>query len=955
MKRPHASAAAHQANRGFALIITLIMVVLAAVIAIGLLISASLDRTTAKSVDDRYRAEVAAQNALEAAKKILNASPTAATSITADDGFLVLRVDGTQTNSTSGVKDAYYYLAKAKPGTAPSTTIDCYPLFSGGTQTSINANLASNPIGPLPTPIASPFPSPSSAEEGSGATVKRYPQVLSFQEAPYTQWQEIRDPNDTATAPAHALPYQRYTYWVEDLGGYLDSSVVGNTADTTGNANKRPLDQSTLAKRYQTTPGEIALFTIFDPTLQPDSGSTDAKKLIQNRSLLFTVPTLKQIAPGPSNADVTSPYLAARMQADSELPLVPYGYGYLDEGNISKPRVDINQQVTTGGTAAVTALATKINDNLPTFGTTRKGGLTILDYVNTVAASMIDYADIDSGATVGTDYRGYDSYPLINEIYTMKWWKSTQLQSGTYYVTVSMDTWIELWNPSNQPVSGTAKIQILENHPMQAGSFSYKFGTKSADLPNGSSVSTTYPSPGGQDLTVNLQPNEYAAYHFENDVFQFNTGVAPPLIFPATGVTTMPLSASLASNYQLTWTSSSGGSPQIVDKAGGGVQRLNGSLKGPPNYIASNKNWRGSYPGFDYTTNPNSAIELYDTMGDPRCAFYMGSAQVAIAYDKGSSFWARNARSNIGNTLIYAAVRPAAWPDSGHDTTTVFTAPGANSTVDPPTTRPANPPIDPTKAPAFISNAGAYSTVAEFANIYDPGQWNIPPDTSAPPLWSNITISDITNASQASNNYGGGMTLHIGRQEFTLFDKPGARAWQLLDLFYAGTRIATRGLLNINTASRDALRALGAGLLLNRDPDIKPAGNRYPPFQSKQADLFADAVILGRPFLSTAQLSSILNSSGKSFFGSSSTWTSSPPTEWNDSGTEEYFAKVFPLATVHSRNFRVFVTGQSLDKDGRVLSTVNRVYQVSLTPTRDSTGKITSQKAALTYEAQLPL
>ena len=177
----------------------------------------------------------------------------------------------------------------------------------------------------------------------------------------------------------------------------------------------------------------------------------------------------------------------------------------------------------------------------------------------------------------------------------------------------------------------------------------------------------------------------------------------------------------------------------------------------------------------------------------------------------------------------------------------------------------------------------------------------------------------------------------------------------MLDLFFPGTRIATRGLLNINTASRDALRALGAGLLLNRDPDLKPAGTRYPPFQSKQADLFADAVILGRPFLSTAQLSSILNSSGKSFFGSSSTWTSSPPTEWNDSGTEEYFAKVFPLTTVHSRNFRVFVTGQSLDKDGRVLSTVNRVYQVSLTPTRDSTGKITSQKAVLTYEAQLPL
>src|ERR1035437_210017 len=114
---------------GFALIITLIMVVLAAIIAIGVLVSASLDRTTAKSVDDRFKAEVAAQNGLEAAKKALVASPSAANSVTADDAFVVLRVDGTQTNSGNGAKDAYYFLAKAAPGGA---TVDCYPLFSGG-------------------------------------------------------------------------------------------------------------------------------------------------------------------------------------------------------------------------------------------------------------------------------------------------------------------------------------------------------------------------------------------------------------------------------------------------------------------------------------------------------------------------------------------------------------------------------------------------------------------------------------------------------------------------------------------------------------------------------------------------------------------------------------------------------------------------------------------------------
>jgi hypothetical protein len=78
------------------------------------------------------------------------------------------------------------------------------------------------------------------------------------------------------------------------------------------------------------------------------------------------------------------------------------------------------------------------------------------------------------------------------------------------------------------------------------------------------------------------------------------------------------------------------------------------------------------------------------------------------------------------------------------------------------------------------------------------------------------------------------------------------------------------------------------------------------------------------------------------------------PTEWNDSGRKEYFAKVFPLAAVRSRNFRVFINGQALDKTGKVLSSVNRVFQIYLDPIRDTTGRITSQNVITSYEAALP-
>jgi len=46
------------------------------------------------------------------------------------------------------------------------------------------------------------------------------------------------------------------------------------------------------------------------------------------------------------------------------------------------------------------------------------------------------------------------------------------------------------------------------------------------------------------------------------------------------------------------------------------------------------------------------------------------------------------------------------------------------------------------------------------------------------------------------------------------------------------------------------------------------------------------------------------------------------------------FAKIYNLATTRSRNFRVFVTGQALDKNNNVLSTVTKVYQVFIKPNR---------------------
>jgi len=278
----------------------------------------------------------------------------------------------------------------------------------------------------------------------------------------------------------------------------------------------------------------------------------------------------------------------------------------------------------------------------------------------------------------------------------------------------------------------------------------------------------------------------------------------------------------------------------------------------------------------------------------------------------------------------------------------------------------------------YRANAGNLTSITELANVWDPAQLSYSVTYQDPEQ----KLPDIPNTANRSTRGAGGHTLAIGRPEFSMFDQNGMRAWQLLDVFSGKTSSTnftnTAGLVNINTASRDVLRSLAVGILQNSDPAIlpislqpPPQGNGlYPPTtdagQPQQADKFADAVINSRPLLSTAALSAIRDcgqnipcggGSSRPFFGNPNQYensTQTPPTEWNDTGREELFTKIYNLAATRSRNFRVFVTGQSLDKSGKVLSTVTKVYHVFIKPNRDpTTGAIQSQQVQVKYEGSM--
>ena len=134
-----------------------------------------------------------------------------------------------------------------------------------------------------------------------------------------------------------------------------------------------------------------------------------------------------------------------------------------------------------------------------------------------------------------------------------------------------------------------------------------------------------------------------------------------------------------------------------------------------------------------------------------------------------------------------------------------------------------------------------------------------------------------------------------------------------------------------------------AGVILSSDatlPGIKP------PRAAKIGDLFADAVIYSRSqcaLRGPSDLNTIrLPSATGRFFGNRGIYPAAdrPADSWNDAGREELFAKVLDLVTFGSKTYRIFVAGQSLDKNGKVVSTSRREYHYTIEPVRGADGAV---------------
>src|SRR5439155_10862866 len=435
-----------RSRRGFALVVTLIMVALMAVIAVGVFTSVSVERAKATSYTNRYQAELAVQNGLQAAAKTLAATPTGASSNTGTDTFLVVRADGPP--DANGNKAAYYYLSQ--PSTGSSPTITYYPLFSASTDpstptsqtTTIDLTAPFAPAVPTPAPPANSAASDSTSAWNAAGT-QRLPTVYPWGQpspspsGPSVKWVEMRDPQNASG------PYTRYAYWAEDLDGYLDASQVGGQPRTSG-----------------TSPKEIAMWTVFNPTPQTDPNTTAATTLINSRPLLFTVPTVQQIA--ATTPDLAGPNLAVRLGMDNnpgEQNLVPLGYGYGSEGNtkqILNPVGNVNgNNVANKWARPITAaMPNFVNRTTATNG--GKGHAGTVDYLKNLAADLIDYAaplnaptDFKATDPKHPSSRGIGAYPFAVSVYDLNNWVSSYKSNGTYKVVVEVKTYLQIWNPHN--------------------------------------------------------------------------------------------------------------------------------------------------------------------------------------------------------------------------------------------------------------------------------------------------------------------------------------------------------------------------------------------------------------------------------------------------------------------------------------------------------------------------
>lgn len=1019
-----------------ALLLTLVLVALIALVVVSLFAVSRQEVSRSGTTAARVRADLAEEAAFADAVTRLR-------DLTGNDHYLVTL------GQIPGDPSAARYTFISTPG---PEDLRHAPLFAGGLELRIDTpaidaaateDLATAPIAAPSVEFSGParddaivLPRLTELSE-SGALVEQNPRpALGFVELPNSGESNWRT---------------RYTYWIEDLEGYPNLDRVGAWPGS----EPGPESPAALRLGYAATDSRVL-------------ASKNAFPLAGGSELRFQFPTsyrgqrlVDQVAPGlspreillqtwaiPGFPDARHPFRGAeglarerndlvgqrhRLVGDPHrepdryasglrpyrvVPRIPYGHGYPDEG---RPRYNLNRYLPSHDLA----LAEVVERNLPSFAERRGGFPPDEDYVGTLAANALDYADEDGLPTTPANasnagsrvFRGVDAYCPVNEFFLRFEYVGYEAAGATDRLIFEATPSAEFWNPSNRPAVMEAvrlRFRFLDRLRFLANSVWHEIPDEAREIDN------AFPPSGGLDFTV--PPNHFHVVEFGKIRWKVEIPRPPQVAFPIVQDLRGVSSSSVRAHYELHL------GDVLVDRCG---RPAVGEDPATPSYgfffsrypsvLASGEFFmRLAVPGLAVKAH-GFAAGFGSHLGDPWMSHYSRSTVEDAQYRLKATPGFRN----FDHDKVEADQRPdwfkdqtrvRDWPDRGYD---AELSPESSPDSDAEAPRDFNQPALPEAAnfaPWRLSNLGRFHSVTELGNLHDPAMW-IPrsgPLASSQSeqrfeVWREAGLKSLPLDAPPGPMWGGGNTLRIGRPEHALFDRPGMRASQWLDLFHAGFAgsnlgpeeglaaellyrhheprdhqpppsafdpvesvkppssllydpelhaqgryTLVHGHLNLNTApTRFEIETLLRGPSTSGDIRLKSDRHDTPEYEREgQTGILRSALREDSIPLVAEGLRRARPFLGPSHFARVFSCLlerhGALPEHHNDAEAEETFARLFNTTTLSSRHFRIHTSAEVYHVDsGEVVGRRRRVREIFLRPIRDGGGEIEKVVAEL--------
>ena len=933
----------------FALISVLALVSLAALTATAFLASARLERQATMPLTQTTTLEMALNAGANAAKEMLDYAPS--------KHFNFVTTYWRGAGSSDWTNELGYLLSGAvrSTSTRTSTIVNYYCCFSTANMTNLGTTasatiVVSNDIasqGTFLSQMTTFMNAQTHFTSGQSTNIPLLGDTPTNRcTSPPVGWvyikQDVRvKPGSTNTTN---VPVARFAFYVQDLCGMIDAERMG------GLTNGLPYRDSTaLPTTYTqgTNPAEISL-TNLTGTVLTNAANVSTFTSTNNRIKYLTLGMLV-LSNGGKLATNDLRYVTTGLRHwTNAYERIPVGLGYAHSWSNK-------YALSNSASLNLANISNVIAKNLTNFSS-RSGAMNSNDYLNNIAANIVDYVDTDS--TPSTDnganpkYLGIENIPWPNEIFTQLKFLGV---TSAGLVQVEIRDYVEVWNMGNKAIINNPTITLSNNYDLlltltnTLANVAFKTNMTSMSGMGGANNSKSF------ILSTSLAPNSYLV--LTSNVTTNSLQITTASLYSSAAIrNAWCIYADQAdATTNMSYTASIGTSVIQKTISGRWTRFLSPSSKmTPPSglYIFCNN------IGYASQTAINGVPA--HTGGDPRAQLFLSGALYNQNYTNG---YASPGGRNVGRlqlgTFPESEVNPLKfWPDNGHATNSDYGGDPKSFNQNPTSFN-----ITPITNNWVMkrNDTGALTNIIELGNIYDPMQWSDQAGSGVaaqPGLWTNLTAAAIPDA-----RFGGRNTLRIGRPEHSRFawtNLAGATvatpnmmmsSAALLDLFSSADQYDESGQINLNTASAPVLRALAGRVYLRSDPALLPGGTNFstPP---AMVEAFAQGVMRFRaqyPFYSPSQLAFIgtdptwPNSTtwpGNAVFGNTNTIslvtnsantlltkTSLGITEWNDQAAEEWFSKIFKLSTTYSRNFRVYVIAQKATNSAGVNTGVGPVVR----------------------------